>query len=57
MLNKLTKKRLHGSQKWKVKNYVPIPPFDCMYGCIARCNPEMPLEDSCYCSGQVCTLI
>lgn len=58
MLKKLTRKRLHGLEERKVKHYIPLPPIDgCVYGCVSRCDPGLPLEDSCYCNGEVCLLI
>jgi hypothetical protein len=59
MLKKLTKKGDDGLDKVKAgsSGFPFYPILDCMVGCAARCNPDLPLEDSANCNGQVCLLI
>lgn len=55
MLKKLTKKGKDGMEKVKAGAMgLPMYPiFDCAFGCLALCDPGLPLDKSAYCSGQI----
>lgn len=59
MLKKLTK--LSEDKLDKVKaGKLPFPLWpilECGLGCALRCDPDLPVEDSYWCNGEICVLI